>query len=139
MSLDNAYIFKPKKGNRSSRDKENSICFSITKTKRDYVSIKFYLGSNIARKTKINEQSRLQFGCDKDDPTIWYIIANDKEGYAVRKDKYGEYSSIMNFPFEYLDAKMECITNNNIEINSDKRIITMFVFGIFTKESLKLK
>lgn len=137
--LENALIFDTRKGNRKKENKENSLYFSITKSKAGYKTMKFYIGSNIARKLKINDGTRLKFACDKEDFTIWYLIAGDT-GFAVRKEKDGAaYSSSMSFPFRFIDKKMQQITDNNIEINSDKRILTFFVFNIFDKETLVLE
>ena len=139
MILENAIIFKSKKGNRKNESKENNIYFSICKSSKGYESITFYIGSNIARKVKINEQTRLEFACDREDKTIWYLIAGTT-GYSVKKDKSGtSYKSHMNFPFTYIDIKMHCVAEKNIEINSDKRIITFFVFNILDNAKLLLK
>lgn len=136
--LENAIIFQSKKGSSKGKSKDDDIYFSISKNKHKYVFVKFYIGVNIARKAKINESTRIKLGCDKDDNTIWYLIAGD-DGYTTRKERKNDaYSSNIRWPFEFIDKKMIRIERNNREINSDKRIITMFVFDYIKKEELVL-
>lgn len=135
--LENAIIFSPSRG-RKAANKEDSIYFSICRSKNGYESINWYIGVNIARKIKITESSRLQFACDKVDLTTWYLIISD-EGYAIRKDKSGScYLSYMAFPFEYIDKKMYCVPDKDREINSDKRMVTIYLDDEF-KDKIILK
>jgi hypothetical protein len=138
MTLENAIIFSSKKGNRKGIGKEDNIYFSICLSKNGYNSINFYIGANIARKAKLTEHSKLKFGCDKDDLTIWYLIVSD-EGYAVRKDKKGHsFRSLMSFPFEYIDKKMYCVAEKDRAIDTDKRMITLYLDNEF-KDKLMLR
>ncbi|CZH24547.1 hypothetical protein SDA22_11575 [Legionella pneumophila serogroup 1] len=137
--LENAIIFESKRSRKREEEISDDIYFSVFKNKKGYLTLKIQIGFNIARKAKINEKTKLKFGCDREDKTIWYLIAGD-EGYAISKARNGaSYVSSIRWPFEFINKKNIKIEKNNIEINSDKRIITLFVFDYIDKSELILR
>ncbi|WP_131779506.1 hypothetical protein [Legionella bozemanae] len=66
------------------------------------------------------------------------MIAGDG-GYAISKARNGASYVSIRWPFEFINKKNIKIEKNNIEINSDKRIITLFVFDYIDKSELVLR
>ena len=133
--LDNIIVFN----SRRPRVKKNEgIYFSIGKNKADYLSIKFFVSSDLAKEVGIDENSRLTFGCSRDNNKTWYLIVGDS-GCAVRADKKREtFFSTMNFPFNYIDKKMQNVDRENIKMHIVEKVIELNVNAIF-KEELVLK
>lgn len=137
--LENAIIFESKRSRKSTEETSDSIYFSVFKNKTEYLTLKLQIGLNLARKAKINEKTKIKFGCDREDKTTWYLIVGD-DGYAVNKSQNGfYYTSSIRWPFEFIDKKNIKIEKNDIEIDSDKRIITIFVFHYIEKEDLIIR
>ena len=135
--LENAIVIEPKRGmNTKSTD---GLFFTTSKTKVGYTYLRFYIGVDLAKKIKLNESSRLTFAYDKEDHNIWYLYGSDK-GFQVAKTKNGKsYMSAIKFPFDFVKKSMQEIPNNEIEIQSDKRLLTLFVDKIFPNQTLILK
>lgn len=131
--LENILIFESGKSRGG-----NSICFTISKNVKDYISIKFYLPKSVLDNLKISDDSKLKFGCDKNNFNKWYIIIGN-QGYSMKKDGNGNYTSIINCPFNFIDKKMQCLTNNNIKILQSDNAIELDVTEIFEIEKLALR
>ena len=133
MLLDNVLVFESGKSRGG-----NSICFTISKNVKDYISIKFYLPKNILGELNVSATSKLKFGCDKNDFTKWYIIIGT-HGYSMKKDGNGNYTAIINCPFNFSNKKMQCVANDDIQVLQNENAIKLNVADIFGTEKLTLK
>lgn len=135
--FDNVIIFQKKREYFRVASKADDIYFSIKKNLQGSIQSKFYIGVNIARELKIDENTKMMFACDKDDNTIWYLIAGD-QGYKTTKEKRNDaYSSVITFPFNYIEKRMIKIGEKMIQ--NEKRFVKMVISDQIKKEELVLR
>jgi hypothetical protein len=115
----NATIVQPKKGVRS---------------KNGYCALRLQIGSELAKRMKLGENSRLSLAYDNDDKAIWHLFVSD-DGFKVSKSKNEcSYNIAMSYPFNFYKKSMIEVPRKEIDIDTDKRMMTVFVHEIFNKD-----
>jgi hypothetical protein len=139
--LDSVQMFDTRRSGKLKAEYKG-VSFSIGKNKKGYESIKFYIRPAVAEELKIENKTKIRFGCDKTNTFKWYLVFGEL-GYTVKMDeKTGTYSCLMNLPFKYellQHKKMQSIPREKLEVHPNEKVIVMFIDEVLRENELELK